>query len=272
LRISLNFFIEQASRLLLGNSTRQARRLSNRRGIFVLMFFTQTTLAGLPQELWPLHPEPAAIQARLADGKKLEPELWPAVEFQQVFCEILTGAPPDACRGKLEKFLQPAAHDPVAQGVAEVARAWLARAWMLELDQALRKYYRRRVEFPAALEPVFKDVPEKLHLDPWGQPWVYTRHAPEGFSRQVNQRYQLGPARYPLLAGWHAAIQSRTPVAVPWQISVQTVGGERSLQFRTQRTSALIQPGGSVDGHFLLFIGDRWALLAAPDQLFTVTF
>ena len=238
----------------------------------LLLLLAASAHAGLPQELWPLQADAAAIKLHLAAGKSLEPELWPAVQFQGVFCDILAGTPPEKWRGELEGFLKPATKDFVAHGVADVARVWLARAQMVEVDAVLKNYYRQHVAFPDTLAPVLKDLPENLRVDPWGQPWVYTLHAPEGFARQTNQRYQLGPTRCPLLAGLREAIRSRPPQAVPWKITVETVSGERSLMFKAKKTSALIQPGGTVDGYALLFIGDKWALLAAQDQLFTVAF
>lgn len=271
LRTSLNSSVEQASRLLPCILPRQARRLSNTKLLFAVLFFTMSAHAGLPQELWPLQPDPAAIKSKLADGKSLEPEVWPALKFQGVFCDILAGTPPEKWRGELEGFLKPATNDFVAQGVADVARAWLARARRLDVDVALQNYYRHHVAFPDTLAPVLKDLPEKLRVDPWGQPWAYTLHAPEGFARQANQRYQLGPARCPLLSSLRDAVQRR-PQEVPWKITLQAVGGERSLQFKGPKTTALIQPGGTVDGYALLYIGDKWALLAGQDQLFAVSF
>lgn len=237
-----------------------------------MLLLTTAAHAGLPPELWPLQADPAAIKPHLAAGKSLAPELGPAVEFQRVFCDILAGTPPDKWRGDLAGFLQPATNDVVAQGVAEVARVWLARMRMVEVDAVLKDYYRHHVAFPDTLTPVLKDLPAQLRVDPWGQPWVYSLHAPEGFARQPNQRYQLGPTRCPLLSGLRDAVKPRPPQPTPWKITASTVGQARAVLFTTKKTSALIQPGGAVDGNRLLFIGDRWALLAGQDQLFTVGF
>ena len=46
-----------------------------------------------------------------------------------------------------------------------------------------------------------------------------------------------------------------------------------ALEFQSGgRVVGLIQPGGRIDAYPLLYIGDRWALMAGPDQLFTVAF
>jgi hypothetical protein len=236
------------------------------------LLLSVTAHAGLPQEIWPLQPAATAIKARLMDANTLEPELGPAVQFQRVFSDILDGSPPDKWRGDLEGLLKPATTDVIAQGVAEIVRVWLARAHMAEVDAALKNYYRQHVAFPDTLTPVLKVLPANLRVDPWGQPWVYTLHAPEGFSRQPNQRYQLGPTRCPLLTSLRDAIKTRPPQSTPWKITAPTMSKERALLFKTPKTAALIQPGGAVDGCRLLFIGDRWALLAGQDQLFSVAF
>jgi len=44
------------------------------------------------------------------------------------------------------------------------------------------------------------------------------------------------------------------------------------LRFQTSTNDAIIQPGGTVAGATLLYIGDNWALMATQDQLFAVTF
>ena len=74
------------------------------------------------------------------------------------------------------------------------------------------------------------------------------------------------------MSGLSDAIKNRKPPATPWTITAQDVGGAKALQFKSKTASALIQPGGTVDGYTLLFIGDKWALMAAQDQLFTIAF
>ena len=198
--------------------------------------------------------------------------LQPAVQFQKTFCAILAGVPPATWRADLEKIARPTATDPVSAGVSEVARTWLTRVWMDDLDRVLRNYYRHHVSFPETLAALGKDWPESLRSDPWGSPWVYAPHAPTGFARQTNQRYQLGPTRNPNLSTLREAIPNRHAPVLVWKITPQEIAGTLSLQFKSATVNALIQPGGTVAGYNLLFIGTGWALLAGPDQLFTVTF
>jgi len=84
--------------------------------------------------------------------------------------------------------------------------------------------------------------------------------------------YQLGPTRNPRLSALRDAIQNRQPPVLTWKITSQEITGTLSLQFKSATVNALIQPGGTVAGYNLLYIGTGWALLAGPDQLFTVTF
>ena len=223
--------------------------------------------ATLP-ELWPLQPVHATLSNQLATAKTIPAELQPALQFQKIFCTILSGAPASVWRADIEKFSRLTGNDPVAQGIREAARPWLARVWIEDLAVILRNYYRHHVSFPDKLV----DLPEVLRVDPWGQPWVYKLHEPVGFKRQTNQRYQIGTTRNPQLSLLSDAIKNRRPPAVAWKITPLDVGGARALQFQSATANALLQPGGMVDGYVLMFIGDGWALLGGPEQLFTVVF
>ena len=220
---------------------------------------------------WPLQPDPATLRQQLAATRDLPAALQPAVQFQQSFAAIIAGAPVATWRADVEKIAQLTGDDPVVRGVREVARVWLARAAMQDLDGVLQHYYRHHVGFPDSLAAVANELPENGRVDPWGQPWVYAPHAPRGFARQTNQRYTVGPTRFPRLTGWREAIAPRAPPRAPWKITARDVAGHKALEFQGD-VSALIQPGGMVGGFTLLFIGDGWALLAGLDQLFTLTY
>ena len=219
-------------------------------------------------DLWPLQPIPATWSNQLATAQAVPAELQPALQFQKTFGAILAGTTATVWRADLEKSARLTGTDPVTQGVRDAARTWLARVWMQDLDGVLREYYRHHVSFPDKLG----DVPESLRTDPWGQPWVYSLREPTGFKRQTNQRYQLGPTRNPQLSSLRDAIKKRRPPAATWKITPQDVAGARALRFQSTTANALIQPGGTVDGFLLMYVGDGWALFGGPDQLFTVTF
>jgi hypothetical protein len=234
-----------------------------------------------PQELWPAQipaGDAGAVSAhlRLLDdaARSIAPQLLPALQFQKVFAQILAGSPSAQWRAELDRLAQLPANDPVAQAVRQLAKVWLARARMQELDAALRGYYRHHVAFPPSLAQVERDVPAALRTDPWGEPWAYGLRAPHGFPKQTDQRYRLAPARYPDLLPLAAAITHREAMARPWKITPREVGGTRALAFQAASgaTLAVIQPGGAAGDCVLAFAGPNWALMAGPDQLFAVNF
>ena len=147
---------------------------------------------------------------------------------------------------------------------------------MADIDTALHNYYRRNVRFPATFAEVEPDIAENLRKDPWGEPWVYKTGAPRGFDRLGDQRYELGPTRFPKLGNLNEAIRHRVVQIPAWTITPRDISGNTALEFRTDRGGTpvitTIQAGGKVDDCTLVFIGDHWALMAGADQLFAVTF
>jgi len=255
--------------------TRSTRRKTVS-GISVLVAFwllPTVSPAASPLEIWPAEGPPTAplvrqMEAIDAAAAGLPQALQPAVRFQKLFLKILSGAKPGEWRGEMEAFCNPPAGAPLAAGMCEVARVWIARAQMDEIDAALRGYYRRNIRFPATLAELGAPLPK----DPWGEDWSYTPLAPQGFSKLADQRYQLGPARFPKLAPLAESLRGRKPQAHAWSITPREVAGKTALEFRAGQTLAVIQPGGVVEGCTLLFIGEQWALLAGRDGLFAVAF
>ena len=235
-------------------------------------------------EVWPAQTQPLnettlKLQLEALDTavKSLSPKLLPALRFEKLYWQMISGAPAAAWRGELERGAQQAGDDPVASAVRELSRVWLARAQMQEIDAALFAYYRNSVVFPSSLDAVMKDIPAAAQKDPWGQPWVYKPLTPAGLKRHINQRYQLGPTRFPQLASFKDAVRKRTPPATAWKITPRSIGSGTALEFRStgsggEQSVATLEPGGSVGGNMLVFIGDRWALMAGLDQFFTVNF
>jgi hypothetical protein len=259
-------------------------------GAFALLFLALpfSATAATPLEIWPAVPDGHVEQAsRLLsppltgnrDGRPTSGEgseglpkaLQPAVRFQKVFLKILAGGKPAGWRAEMESFCTGPADTPLVAGLCEIARVWIARAQMEEIDALLHDYYRRNIRFPATLAELGQ-LPPSLQKDPWGGAWSYTPLAPRGFSKLVAQRYQLGPARFPKLATLAEAIRDRQPPAHVWEITPRDAGGNTALEFHAAQSTAVIQPGGEIEGCRLLFIGDKWALMAGTDQLFAVGF
>ena len=237
---------------------------------FALLFLLSpfSAAATTPLEIWPA--VPSASQGEGIDPAGLPQSLLPAVRFQKLVLKIFAGAKSADWRTEMESFRNAPADNPISAALGDVARAWIARAQMEEIDALLRGYYRRNVRFPATLAEVGQ-LPPSLQKDPWGGSWRYSPSAPHGFSKLAGQRYQLGPACLPMLAPLSEAIRSRPPLH-EWTITPREVNGKPALEFRAAKSTAVIQPGGSIEGCVLLFIGDKWALMAGMDQLFDVAF
>jgi len=198
-------------------------------------------------------------------------ELQPAVSFQRTYLKIIGGRPEEEWRGDLEAFASATGDNPVLQSLARLSRVWLARAAMERIDAALRTCYRQNVQYPDKLEAL--DLPEDLRRDPWGAPWSYQLHAPDGFARLAGQRYWLGPARYPRLAGLKEATGRRSAPAQPWKITPVQIAGRQALEFRMPGGAvATLEAGGTADDSTLVYIGTNWALMAGVDQLFATSF
>ena len=169
------------------------------------------------------------------------------------------------------KVAQAPAADGPATAVHELARAWQARLAVEEIDRvALRKHYAKTVRFPEKLDEVRAQIPEPLRLDPWGEPWVYALHAPQGFGKLTKQRYHLGPARFPNLTPIERAAKWAAP---PGGFKLAARDGGKALEIRLpDGRSGVVQPGARVGEISLVFIGEGWALLADTERLFTVAF
>ena len=213
-------------------------------------------------------------QSALDSVTGLPPELVLAVQFQKAFLRAVGRATPAEWLPQMRTFASAAASDPVAVGLREAAKAWVARAEMEELGKVLDGYYAQNVRYPAAWSEVEKTLPAELRADPWGQPWVYRPHAPQGFAKEGRQRYQLGPTRLPELETLREATMERKPFAPPaWKVALRVVGENRALEFQSGgAVVGLVSAGGQVGNYTLMYVGDRWALLAGPDQLFTIVF
>ena len=233
-------------------------------------------------EVWPAQTQPLneatlkfQLEALDTAVKSLPAKLLPALRFQKLYWQMISGAPQAAWRAELERGARQDGDDAVVSAVRELSRVWLARAQMQEIDAALLGYYRNNVAFPPSLDAVMKEIPPAAQKDPWSQPWVYKPVTLTGLKRHINQRYQIGPTRFPQLASFKDAIRKRTPPVTAWKISSRSIGGSTALDFRSAGTDQLLatlQAGGSIGGNMLVFVGDRWALMAALDQFFMVNF
>ena len=259
----------------------------------VLLFLAAACAAqAAVPDLWPVEvkaPQPAELKKQCAalDAAPLPAELKPAAQFQKTFLKILSGGEskaqplePDWVEELRAFIAADRAEDPVAHGVAEISRAWLARAQMRKIDAALRLYYRQNVRFPERFSEIAAGLPEALRLDPWGQPWAYRPDAPKGLEKLAGQRYLLGPGKAPALGTLAEAIghpRAADPAFFKnYQITPRQLTNKRALEFRDSGPPPIVstlEAGGFLTERIrLLHIGNHWALFAWPDQLFAVPF
>jgi hypothetical protein len=198
--------------------------------------------------------------------------LRPAIEFEKLLLKVRSADRSSEWREEMEKFAKAPGDNPIMAGLRELAKVWLARVLMDEIDGALRKFYRREVHFPDSLEVVLPEIPSEARRDPWGEAWVYKTASPKGFTKLNKQRYQLGPARYPQLSPLHEAARA-TPAPRAWKITSLNTSGAKALELHSGKGQvAVVQPGGQFADTTLLYIGEGWTLLADTERLFTLSF
>ena len=128
---------------------------------------------------------------------------------------------------------QNAGGDSVTIALRELAKCWEARLAKVEIDKALRKFYRVNVRFPDHLDEVQTDIPESLRLDSWGQPWIYKTAAPEEFREARRPALRTWPDS--LSAALHAGNrrQGRAGRAGVENCPARSGGWPRALKFAT---------------------------------------
>jgi hypothetical protein len=226
--------------------------------------------ASTPQEFWPTGIPNGNPDVPVVAAQSLE--LQEAIQFQGLFAKIFSGTHPSEWSAELKSFTATAKDDPVSQAIQQVALVWMARVEMKQIDGILKEYYGHKIRFPGTDEEFQSLLPASLSSDPWGRSWVYSTYAPEGFSGMAGQRYHLAPERFPKLATLDESLDGRQPIDFPYAITPRDAAGKQALEFRSSGSLSVIEPGGKVGSFTLLYIGEKWALLAGIDQVFAVTF
>ena len=213
--------------------------------------------------------EPAALDEA---WREVPPPVRPAVEMQKLLLKVRRANRVEEWRGEMEKFATTSESDSVSAGLRELAKCWLARAAMVEVDGALRTYYRKEVRFPDSLAVVEKEIPAGAKADPWGEPWIYRPTAPKAVAKWTKQRYELGPTRAPQLLPLAEAVQAKA-VPAPLKAASREAGGAKALQLTgADGKVAIVQAGSRFGEYGVLFIAEGWALLADRERLLTLSF
>lgn len=242
-------------------------------GLIALSVLVGLTIraSAAPPDFWSGKKSDAA--ALDAAATTLPQPIQKCVFFEKLLVRLRSGAAVATWQAEMEEYAKADGDQPAVAAMRETAKAWLARVRMLQIDRALRGYFRKQVRFPDTLAAVQANIPAEAKTDPWGEPWVYRPTAPKGFSAKFsNQRYQLGPTRAPLLLPLEDAIKDQ-PAPRAWKITPRETGGVRAIEIRSaDGRSAVVQPGAHFADATLAFIGDGWALFADTERLFAVTF
>jgi hypothetical protein len=242
-------------------------------GVSVLLTLLAATVAFATELSSVWSEDPVVSRGALGSPPSIPPDLVPAFRFQVLYGKILSRAKASEWRSELAGLASSQSPDPVSSAISDVARVWVARAEMEDIDALLLEYYSRNIRFPRTDADFQRILPATLAKDPWGHPWVYAPSAPRGFSSaMVGQRYQLSPGGMPGLRSLGESVTGRQPVKLVSAVSPRDIGGHRALEFRSPQSVSVIGPGGKAENCTLLYVGDHWALMSSGDRLFPVSF
>jgi len=170
-----------------------------------------------------------------------------------------------------EAFLRAAkapASDRLGLATRELARGWLARLQMVQLDAALRLYWKDRIEYPAKLEALVerKLIPPELLVDPWGKPFAYTTGALKAVPDLPRQTYSL---RCTAIEGDSRSLKAALAqtAVLPGKFQLKAIGGVKPLAaliaFADDKTKKPVNlaEGEKLDGATLVKLTPQGAIL-----------
>jgi len=172
--------------------------------------------------------EAAKAYAAFATGNEGDPCAPLAWALQGILLRRELKAPDKAREAFLRAAKAP--NTPFGQATAEVARGWLARLQMEQLDAALRSYWVAHVEYPETLEALAKAklAPPEMLVDPWGKPFAYATAALKARPDLPRQVYSL---RSTSLAGDSRSIRAylNETLKLPRKFQLKAIGGVKPL-------------------------------------------
>ena len=170
-----------------------------------------------------------------------------------------------------EAFLRAAkapANDGLGLATRDLARGWLARLQMVQLDAALRLYWKDRIEYPEKLEALVerKLVPAELIVDPWGKPFAYTTGTLKAVPDLPRQTYSL---RCTAIEGDSRSLKAAivATAALPNKFQLKAIGGVKPLAaliaFAEDKTKKPVNlaEGEKLDGATLVKLTPQGAIL-----------
>ena len=210
-----------------------------------------------------------------ADVAGMPLEVAPALDFERILFRIRSGEKREDWGPHLSRFIEAKAEKGTSAALRELALAWEARAWIVDLDSALREVYRRKGCFPESLEGVLNQLPEAVRRDPWGDAWAYAVAAPSRSPQLVGQRYLLGPQRFPKLLSMEDAIRELPQPPQGATLAYSAIATVVSLQIDSknpQPSRAFKQVGERFGAYWVLWLSREGALLSNTEGFVPVTF
>jgi hypothetical protein len=210
-----------------------------------------------------------------ADVAGMPLEVAPALDFERILFRIRSGEKREDWGPQLSRFIEAKAEKGTSAALRELALAWEARAWIVDLDSALREVYRRKGCFPESVEGVLNQLPEAVRGDPWGDAWAYAVAAPSRSPQLVGQRYLLGPQRFPKLLSMEDAIRELPQPPQGATLAYSAIATVVSLQIDSknpQPSRAFKQVGERFGAYWVLWLSREGALLSNTEGFVPVTF
>ncbi|MBM4033043.1 MAG: hypothetical protein FJ291_14830 [Planctomycetes bacterium] len=156
---------------------------------------------------------------------------------------------------------------PFGRAVRELARGWLARLQMEQLDAALRRYWADKIEYPEKLDGLVarKLAAPELLVDPWGKPFAYATRPLKARPDLPRQVYTLACTAIEEDSRGLKAAFAHT-LAFPKRFQLKAIGGVKPLvallafEDKTKKAVNVVE-GEKVDGATLVRLTPQGAIL-----------
>jgi len=181
--------------------------------------------------------------------------------------------------GMFGRALAAAGKDELGKRCADIARRHLAKSQLVRVKAALRKYYTKKIEFPAQISAL---VDRQLLVKddsgtPWGTPWRYERRASDLFPDIVGQEYtlyakELGKAPRPAAELKQKWLSLSRRFAL-WAAGTHGAAGSMArIQYleagvASEKRKITLKQGEQLEGLELIHVATEGAVLASPDFL-----
>ena len=179
--------------------------------------------------------------------------------------------------GMFRRAVEAAGKDEFGRRCADIARRHLAKSRLVRVKAALRKYYTKKIEFPAQLSALVdrRLLSKEDSVSPWGTPWHYERRASDLFPDIEGQEYTLyckelgkDPPRAAELRQQWLSLSRRFAL---WAAGTHSTAGSMArIQYleggvRSEKRKITLKQGEQLEGLELIHVATEGAVLASPD-------